>query len=785
MRIEEFRIDRYGPLSGFHFEHRQGLSLFYGPNEWGKTLIIDAILNLLFKKGIKRHHKHFGNLSRVLELPEGYMVIEAAGEQHKLGRSESVSPFYPVEITPLDFRNVFMIRDSDLSVAEETRYFTEVTEKLTGMRTAEIQRLMTAVQKNGQLTRARADAQLSDSEEFGKIASKVEEADELITEVAGLRRRLAEARFDELEKELAGARHRLAETNRLLEEQKQVKTREAMEIAAGHLDELRSIDQLLGGLKEITDSQFEAWQKAQWNLTKVKEARNGNDRSLADVRSKLEVGRKKWIELQARVKLAEEKKQAIDIKLEPQIQDCRRIQKKISHASAREGADKLARNICLVVLLAALAGSVFTPSIIFWAAGALGLAGTVYFGRRILVLYHQRGHAAESFESLFLDASEYGLEAGGSLEDLLRAIDEVEQNLKLLEQQAGRAEQEINALERETGRLEDRLMEQNKTIDQMEEEIRSLQAASRMDRLDDFKAALQDRRENEKKKVAIEAVLASLLGTGGAGPPAADVWAKTIEQTRRDLQAPDGVKYDAGRVEAFEAEAASLRRTAEELSERQQAAHQEIRRIQSRLSTMDLPVRSPDELRSAAALEALEDTLSAFVSDTRDRADRARTALRLLSRIADEEKGRVSRLFGTGMRVSKYFAEFTNNRYHEVSYEPDDSKIFVHRPDGSRLAAGSLSGGAFDQLYLAIRLSIGERYLQGETGFFILDDPFIKSDADRLSRQLDSLVRLAENGWQILYFSAKNEVKDFLAGLNKPETVEIIDLENRFTLEPR
>jgi len=367
----------------------------------------------------------------------------------------------------------------------------------------------------------------------------------------------------------------------------------------------------------------------------------------------------------------------------------------------------------------------------------------------------------------------------------LRAIDGVEQNLKLLEQQAGRVEQDINTLERETGRLEDRLKEQNETIDRMEEEIRSLQVASRMDTLDDFKAALQDRREKEKKKVSLEAVLASLLGTGGAGPTAAAVWAKTIEQTRRDLQAPDGVEYDTVRVEALEAEAASLRRTAEELSERQQAAHREILRIQSRLSTMDLPVRSPDELRSAAALEALEDTLSAFVSDTRDRADRARTALRLLAGIADEEKGRVSRLFGTGMRVSKYFAEFTNNRYHEVSYEPDSSTIFVHRPDGSRLAAGSLSGGAIDQLYLAIRLSIGERYLQGETGFFILDDPFIKSDADRLNRQLDSLVRLAEDGWQILYFSAKDEVKDFLAGLNKPETVEIIDLENRFTLEPR
>ena len=785
MRIEECRIDRFGPLSGFHFVRRRNLTLFFGPNEWGKTLIIDALLNLLFKTGIKRHQKHFGNLGRVDESPEGYVVIESAGRPHKLRRSESVSMFYPVEVTPLDFRNVFMIRDSDLSVTDETSYFTEVTEKLTGMRTAEIQRLMAAVRKKGRLTSTRADAPLSGSEEFGKIAGKVEEAAGLASEAAALRGRLAENHYDELEKELAGARHRLAEANQLLDEQKQARARQAMEKAAGKLDELRSIAKLLDDQTEITEGRFEAWQKAEWNLTKVKESRAKNNASLADLRSRFEAGRKAVAELQAEVKLAEEKKQAAHLKLEPQIQECRRIQQRISRAAAREGADKLARNISLAVLLAALAGSAFAPSIFFWVAGALGLAGTVCFGWRILSFYHLRGRLAELADVLFLDASECGLEAGGSLEELLRTIDGLERSLELLRRQAGRAEQENHALEREAGRLEDTVAEQNKTIAGTEEEIRSLQAAARIDSLDDFKAALQKRRDHEKKKMSLEAVLASLLGTTGTGPRAAAVWEGTIEQIRRDLQGPDGARYDPARVESLEAEAGSLQQKIDELGERLESAHQEILKLQSRLSTMALPVRLPDELKSTAALEALEDRLGVFVSDTRDRADLARTALGLLERIAEEEKGRVSRLFGSGMRVSAYFAEFTNNRYREVSYEPERSQIFVHRPDGSRLEAGSLSGGAFDQLYLAVRLSIGERFLKGDNGFFILDDPFIKSDADRLGRQLDSLIRLAEKGWQVLYFSAKNEVRDILAGRQNTETVDVIDLEKRFTLEPR
>jgi uncharacterized protein YhaN len=43
-----------------------------------------------------------------------------------------------------------------------------------------------------------------------------------------------------------------------------------------------------------------------------------------------------------------------------------------------------------------------------------------------------------------------------------------------------------------------------------------------------------------------------------------------------------------------------------------------------------------------------------------------------------------------------------------------------------------------------------------------MDDPFIKADTDRLAKQLDLLKRISKDGWQILYFTAKEEVKDAL-----------------------
>ncbi len=43
-----------------------------------------------------------------------------------------------------------------------------------------------------------------------------------------------------------------------------------------------------------------------------------------------------------------------------------------------------------------------------------------------------------------------------------------------------------------------------------------------------------------------------------------------------------------------------------------------------------------------------------------------------------------------------------------------------------------------------------------------MDDPFIKADPDRLRRQIETLKRITELGWQVMYFSAKGEIKEAL-----------------------
>lgn len=55
-------------------------------------------------------------------------------------------------------------------------------------------------------------------------------------------------------------------------------------------------------------------------------------------------------------------------------------------------------------------------------------------------------------------------------------------------------------------------------------------------------------------------------------------------------------------------------------------------------------------------------------------------------------------------------------------------------------------------------MSLADQLLGSEPGFFLMDDAFLPADADRLRAGFRVLERLVEDGWQIIYLTAKEEV---------------------------
>ncbi len=85
----------------------------------------------------------------------------------------------------------------------------------------------------------------------------------------------------------------------------------------------------------------------------------------------------------------------------------------------------------------------------------------------------------------------------------------------------------------------------------------------------------------------------------------------------------------------------------------------------------------------------------------------------------------------------------------------------------------SLSRGARDQLYFAIRMVLGSMILKRGTGFFLLDEAFVSSDPERLRRQLGFLTRIVEGGWQVVYFTAKDDVIQNLDDHSRKHLIEL------------
>jgi hypothetical protein len=105
-------------------------------------------------------------------------------------------------------------------------------------------------------------------------------------------------------------------------------------------------------------------------------------------------------------------------------------------------------------------------------------------------------------------------------------------------------------------------------------------------------------------------------------------------------------------------------------------------------------------------------------------------------------------------RVGEIFARLSRGRHTEVRLDEELTPRI--RMDGEAVhGADSLSGGAADQLYFALRVTAGEQLARsGERLPLLLDDPFVQYDPDRLRAALDLVAELAVEH-QILFFTCE------------------------------
>jgi uncharacterized protein YhaN len=96
-------------------------------------------------------------------------------------------------------------------------------------------------------------------------------------------------------------------------------------------------------------------------------------------------------------------------------------------------------------------------------------------------------------------------------------------------------------------------------------------------------------------------------------------------------------------------------------------------------------------------------------------------------------------------------------RYSGLQY--DEGTVYVS-DDYGRFALSDLSTGALEQVLLGLRLGFASKLLDATQLFLILDDAFQHADWGRRQRLVDQMVTLANNGWQIIYFTMDDHIKE-------------------------
>jgi uncharacterized protein YhaN len=100
-------------------------------------------------------------------------------------------------------------------------------------------------------------------------------------------------------------------------------------------------------------------------------------------------------------------------------------------------------------------------------------------------------------------------------------------------------------------------------------------------------------------------------------------------------------------------------------------------------------------------------------------------------------------------KIGGQFSIFTGNRYSALKLD-DDFVPAASLPEHKDIPPQRLSHGARDQLFLAMRLALAGELWKEKLPPFILDDPFVNFDDDRLTLAMETLQLAAKNRQVIL-----------------------------------
>lgn len=760
MFLKEFAIRRYGPLPDSGKRVLGAFNLFYGPNEEGKTLTIDAILKMLFGKNAARY---FDEIKRVEENPEGYLVIgENGSKETVLPAGGSINELFGYSIA--EFSNIFIIRDSDLTINDEGDFYRGITGRLTGMRSDEIAKIKDSLSDLGRIT---AGGEYQNTAPH-KLKDRIRKVQSLLAKVDPLSVRLLEEGFSNFEEELASLEAEQSETVNKLSDLRDAANRDRYCKGREVLKRLKEALVFLDGLKTYKRADYVAWQSAESSLEHLEDDHSRLKTENIEKQAALTAARNAKKEQEFAYKLASNRQNTVREEIDPLLA-----------AHDTEEAFALKSEILInnsyfnkgfvlagLILLISLAGAILRPSwwlFLFLPVSALLTLLACWFRYNLLT---RQSRLAIIKAMTFREAEKLGL-PGGDIVKLRAALGQINVEAELQSEMLSEAEKEVEWQQKELDRLNTELRTKLERISAVKEQIGEIKLTLQLDALTDFEALLKrkDQIENDiDRQVSILESHFERKGNLLSLERQIDLFAEQVEELASYAPAATGVKFDQSILNKLNENRHKVEAEIKVLQGKMKDSSQELRDIEKEVNELlHLDKEGHLPCQTTLDLEMIGKRLLDWLDCLEAERKAALLSLEIFSEMEEAEEQKVTALFGQNSPVSNYFSIITDGRYKEVYFDSRDNPIKTIRADGTALNAANLSGGAYDQLYFAIRLALGEKLLEGEKGFFILDDPFIKADPVRLKVLLSMLFEICAAGWQVLYFSSKGEIKEGLS----------------------
>ena len=573
MRIDEFKIIKYGPLHDYGKTKLKDFTLFFGENEDGKTLSIDALTKLMF--GGKDIKEFDSNINRVDEKPNGYVGVRDS--KGKLTKIEKGSFRKNYELTASECRNIFVIRNSDLSITSEDKFYNSIGARLMGLRTGEL----TIVEEN-----LREIGKITPGNNFrNDIKERIDDSKALLENIDLLTNEIEKEDLDKLETEnieLSNELQNVEENIKLLED---ARKREIYEKGSAALVKLKESLQNFNQLEQFNQEDERRWRDAQRDIdaqTKIK----------ADAQKNLEINKNALMQKIEELNKAEQAfselkitKQKLNEEIKPKISEYETKKVTVVQQTGKSKFFTVLSSFFAIMLLIAVVGILVSPTLFFYSmAVVFGLLLGVSLVTKMRYISN-KARLAGVLEKIKLSASVYNLN-GESIEEILPKIESFDHEYEIKSTKLTNLKAEKQTSENKVNDI------QNKTIPDIQLKLKDLGlqietiiSKSGTTSLEKYSESLAQKSGIKKIVEQQNTILESTFGTElRKQEERIAFWKKEIEELEDFKDKAKDTKYSAKTDTALKKRQSDIDIRQKEINEKLAAAKEEMKTIERKAS---------------------------------------------------------------------------------------------------------------------------------------------------------------------------------------------------------